>query len=129
MLQYAVAVLDVSTVPLGGRKSRTLELVAFDKYCRFATSAFFYSTSIGSQYLALYCKRQQKYQNGNIHRKLRVPTSEREGKLSHLRARATRARCMEKIYGKFTETRAAAPRARYALSSCHPEAQYSTKFR
>ena len=45
----------------------------------------------------LYVKRKQKYQNGNIHRKLRVPTSEREGKLSNPRARAPRARCMEKI--------------------------------
>jgi hypothetical protein len=29
------------TVPLGGRKSRTLELLAFDEYCRFDTFAFF----------------------------------------------------------------------------------------
>ena len=49
--------------------------------------------------LALYAKRKQKYQNGNIHRKLRVPTSEREGKLSNPRGRAARARCMDKIYG------------------------------
>jgi hypothetical protein len=37
---------------------------------------------------------KQKYQNGNIHRKLRVATSEREGKLSNPRGRAARARCM-----------------------------------
>ena len=43
-------------------------------------------------------KRKQKYQNGNIHRKLGVPTSEREGKLSNPRARATRPPCMGKIY-------------------------------
>ena len=48
--------------------------------------------------LALYAKRKQKYQNGNIHRKLKVPTSEREGKLSNPRARAARAPCREKIY-------------------------------
>ena len=30
---------------------------------------------------------------------VKVPTSEREGKLSNPRARAARARCMEKIYG------------------------------
>jgi hypothetical protein len=44
--------------------------------------------------LALYWKRKQKYQNGNIHRKLKVPTSEREGKLSNPRGHAARARCM-----------------------------------
>ena len=49
--------------------------------------------------LDLYAKRKQKYQNGNIYRKLRVPTSERECKLSNPRAGAPRARCMEKIYG------------------------------
>jgi len=48
--------------------------------------------------LALYAERKQKYQNGNIHRKLTVPTSEREGKLSNPRARAARAPCREKIY-------------------------------
>jgi hypothetical protein len=48
--------------------------------------------------LALSSKRKQKYQNGNIHRKLKVPTSEREGKLSNPRARAARAPCREKIY-------------------------------
>jgi hypothetical protein len=34
-----------------------------------------------------------------IHEKLRVATSEREGKLSNPPGRAARARCMEKIYG------------------------------
>ena len=48
--------------------------------------------------LALFSKRKQKYQNGNIHRKLGVPTSEREGKLSNPRARATRPPCTGKIY-------------------------------
>jgi hypothetical protein len=43
-------------------------------------------------------KRKQKYQNGNIHRKLKVPTSEREGKLSNPRVRAARTPCREKIY-------------------------------
>jgi hypothetical protein len=49
--------------------------------------------------LALFAQIKQKYQNGNIHRKLTVPTSEREGKLSNPRVRAECARCMEKIYG------------------------------
>ena len=49
--------------------------------------------------LSLSSKRKQKYQNGNIHRKPKVPTSEREGKLSNPRTRAERTRCMEKIYG------------------------------
>jgi hypothetical protein len=51
--------------------------------------------------LALLQSRKQKYmyQNGSIHRKLKVPTSEREGQLSNPRGRAARARCMEKIYG------------------------------
>jgi hypothetical protein len=44
--------------------------------------------------LALFTNRKQKYQNGNIHRKLKVPTSEREGKLSNPRGGAARARCM-----------------------------------
>jgi hypothetical protein len=51
--------------------------------------------------LALYPKRKQKYQNGNIHKKLTVPTSEGEGKLSNPRGRAARARCMNfppKVY-------------------------------
>jgi hypothetical protein len=65
--------------------------------------------------LALYAEIKQKYQNGNIHRKLRVPTSEREGKLSN-RAGAPRAMQGENLW-KFTETRAAAPRARHALIS------------
>jgi hypothetical protein len=69
------AIQRYSTVYLAVKKSRTLEL------------------------LALYAKIKQNYRNGNIHRKLRVPTSEREGKLSNPRARAARARCMEKIYG------------------------------
>ena len=49
---------------------------------------------------ALYAKRKQKYQNGNLHRKLKVPTSERESKLSNPRARAPRA-C--DAWRKFTE--------------------------
>ncbi len=50
--------------------------------------------------LDLYATRKQKYQNGNIHRNLRVPTSKREGKLSNPRARAPRAR---DAWRKFTE--------------------------
>jgi hypothetical protein len=37
--------------------------------------------------LALPPKRKQKYKNGNIYQKLRVPTSEREGKLSNPQGR------------------------------------------
>jgi hypothetical protein len=64
--------------------------------------------------LDLYVKRKQKYQNGNIHRKLRVPTSEREGKLSNLRTRAPRARDawrkFQEIYGN--------PRGRAVRAPC-----------
>jgi hypothetical protein len=64
--------------------------------------------------IALSSKRKQKYQNGNIHRKLKIPTSEREGKLSNPRARRARAMHGENLL-KFKETRAAAPRACYAF--------------
>jgi hypothetical protein len=67
--------------------------------------------------LALFPKRKQKYKNGNIHRKLKVPTSEREGKLSNPRARAARAMHEENLR-KFMETRARPPRAHYALIFC-----------
>jgi hypothetical protein len=33
--------LYIATVLLAARKSRTLELLAFDEYCRFDNSAFF----------------------------------------------------------------------------------------
>ena len=49
--------------------------------------------------------------------KLKVPTSEREGKLSKPRGRAARAMQGENLR-KFTETRAAAPRASHAVISC-----------
>ena len=52
----------------------------------------------------------RKYQKWIIHRKLRVRTSEREGKLSNPRGRAARAMHGENLR-KFTETRATAPRA------------------
>jgi hypothetical protein len=48
---------------------------------------------------AVYPVCKQKYQKGFIHRKLKVPTSEREGKPSNPRGRAANARCMEKSYG------------------------------
>ena len=80
------------TVPMTGRKSRTLELLAFDEYCRFDTSAFF-----------LHIKRG----------------SEREGKLSNQRLRAVRARYMymEKIYGNLRKP-ARAGRARHSSIFC-----------
>jgi hypothetical protein len=42
--------------------------------------------------------RKQKYQNGNIHRKLRVPTSERAGKRSNPRGAGRRARAMHNFF-------------------------------
>ena len=89
--------------------------------------------------LVLSSKRKQKYQNGNIHRKLRVPTSEREGKLSNPRARAARAPCREKITEIYGNPRARAavpkseregkparaPRARHALILPRPKIQYT----
>jgi hypothetical protein len=62
----------------------------------------------------LYAEIKQKYQNGNIHQKLTVPTSERENTLSNPRARAARARCMEKIYGNLRKL----ARARAARALC-----------
>jgi hypothetical protein len=52
--------------------------------------------------LALDAKRKQKYQNGNIHRKLTVPTSEREDKLSNPRASAARVACIFFALAKYT---------------------------
>ena len=76
--------------------------------------------------LALYRFCKQKYQKWIIHRKLRVPTSEREGKLSNPRGRAARARCMEKIYGNLRKP-ARLPRAR-AMQWFPAGHRYSTKF-
>ena len=64
--------------------------------------------------LDLYATRKQKYQNGNIHRKLQVPTSKREGKLSNPHARAPRAR---DAWRKFTEIYGN-PRGRAAREPC-----------
>ena len=78
--------------------------------------------------LALYAQIKQEYQKWIIHRKLRVPTSEREGKLSNPRGRAAHATHGENLQ-KFTETRARPPRARNAFISLQPRIQYScTKF-
>jgi hypothetical protein len=73
--------------------------------------------------LDLYAKIKQKYQNGNIQWEPRVPTSEREGKLSNPSARSARAMHGENLR-KFMETRVGAPRARYALISSWPSIQY-----
>ena len=40
----------MSTVPMVTRKSRTLEPLAFDEYCRFDTSSFFWGIKRGSLY-------------------------------------------------------------------------------
>jgi hypothetical protein len=73
-------------------------------------AAFFHLSDKAS--LALFTNSKQKYQNGNIHRKIRVPTSEREGKLSNPRARRARDawRKFTEIYGN--------PRARAARALC-----------
>ena len=73
---------------MNGKKSRTLELLAFDEYCGFDTSAFF----------------------------LRI----KRGSLQTVKpARARPARAMYgEILRKFTETRARALRAHYALIFC-----------
>ena len=76
--------------------------------------------------LALYRFCKQKYQKGFIHRKLTVPTSEREGKLSNPRGRAARAMHGENLR-KFTETRAHSPRARHAVISSQPRIQYRNR--
>ena len=39
-IEYKLGAVS-ATVPMIGRKSRTLELLDFDEYCRFDTSAFF----------------------------------------------------------------------------------------
>jgi hypothetical protein len=41
---------NIHTVFLAAAKSRTLELLAFDEYCRFDTSAFFIHIKRGSLY-------------------------------------------------------------------------------
>jgi len=56
--------------------------------------SYFFFLFIYKASLALDTKRKKKYQNDNIRKKLKVPTSEREGKLSNPRERAARARCM-----------------------------------
>jgi hypothetical protein len=64
-------------------------------------------------------------QIGNILRKQKVPTSEREGKLSNPHARAARAMQGENLR-KFTETRARSPRVRHALILPRPKIQYGS---
>jgi hypothetical protein len=60
--------------------------------------------------LALSTFPEQKYQNGNFHRKLRVPTSEREGKPLNPCACAGRAMHGENLTEIYGNQRAA-PRA------------------
>ena len=73
-----------------------LKLLAFDEKSPFD---FFCLIWVNKARLALFPQIKQKYQKWIIHRKLTVPTSERQGKLSNPRRRAARARYMEKIYG------------------------------
>jgi hypothetical protein len=63
---------------------------------------------------------QAEDQNGSIHRKLRVPTSEMEGELSNPRTRAPRARCIGKIYGNLWKpTRVRRARAMQIFCAIH----------
>jgi len=71
-----------------GKKSRMLELLAFDEYCGFDTSAFFLRIKRGSlQTVKPACARPARAMYGEILR-------------------------------KFTKTRARALRANYSLSFC-----------
>jgi hypothetical protein len=108
-----------NTVLLVTRKSRTLELLAFDEYRRCDNPAFYY-VLVNKLRLVLFTNRQKKYQNGNFHRKLRVPTSGREGILSNPRARAARPPCIEKnreIYGNQRANTARALCINFALAN------------
>ena len=67
-----LARLNRYTVPMTKKKSRMLEPLAFDEYCRFDTSAFFMRIKRASLYTH---KESRSIKNGNIHRKLKVPTS------------------------------------------------------
>jgi len=94
-------------------KSWTLELLSFDEYCRFDTSACASAIKRGSLYRTC-ASRNIKTAIFIVHRKLRVPTSEREGKLSNTYVRAARAMHGENLW-KFAETRARGSRGKYAF--------------
>ena len=64
------------------------------------------------RFILEYAQIKQKYQKWIIHRKLRVPTSERQGKLSNPRGRTARA-----AWRKFTEIYGI-PRAHLARVLC-----------
>jgi hypothetical protein len=85
---------DLYTVYLITKNLRTLEFLAFliKPFLYFCLRKWNMAT------LALFHLRKQKYQKWIIHRKLRVPMSEREGKLSNPRARRARD-----AWRKFTE--------------------------
>ena len=84
---------------------------------------FFFLRKVHKASLTLCTLRKKKNKNDIIHEKLRVPMSERAGRLSNPRGRATRAMHGENLR-KFTETRAPAPRARYVLIFSYPSIQY-----
>jgi hypothetical protein len=96
---------------LAAAKSRILEPLAFHGKCRFwffscanrIKRASLYSLCARKKnkndILALFSLRKKKNKNDIFHEKLKVPTSEREGKLSNPRGRAACGRCMEKFYG------------------------------
>jgi hypothetical protein len=63
-----------STVRMSGRKSRTLELLAFDEKSTFDCFCFIWAYKAG---LALYAQMKQNNQKWIFHRKLKIPTSDR----------------------------------------------------
>ena len=73
---------------------------------------FFFLRKVHKASLTLCTLRKKKNKNDIIHEKLRVPPYKREGKLHGEKLR------------KFTETRAAAPRVRYAVISSQQRIQY-----
>ena len=89
-----------------------MELLAFDEKTTFD---FFCFICVDRASLDLTPQIKQKNQKWIYHRKLKVPTSERAGKLSNLRVSAKRKRCMEKIYGNLRKPARARTRAHYLL--------------
>jgi len=93
------------------QKLTDIEILSFRWILTFWYFCFIFGYKVS---LDLYATRKQKYQNSNIHRNLRVPTSKREGKLSNPHARAPRAR---DAWRKFTEIYGN-PRGRAARAPC-----------
>ena len=88
-------VLEYSTVFLALGKSRMLEVLAFDGYCRFDTSAFFYPIKRAS----LCPLKESRSIKTVIFIEIHDFQRPKKDNLSNPPARAERAPCMEKIYG------------------------------